>query len=161
MAVLSNPSITSGARTLARVRLASDLLDFGEFNVANLFSLPSRSTREIQQLGRLSDPWITARRSITQHLQGAGGVLLAYGLERPSGPAGEWHQAQVAWLTATIKALELPQFWFSGGPRHPSRWQRRTSRRWPTLAFPDAVALELTPTNHVDAPDKYDSRACL
>lgn len=154
LAVLCNPSMTSGARTLARVQLASELLSFDDVVVANLFSLPSKSTRDIQQLGQLADPWIAARWPLVKQLERAGAVLLAYGLERPSGLAGEWHRAQVVWLSEIISARELPQFWVGGGPRHPSRWQRRTSRRWPGMAFRDAVALELTPAPHALSPGR-------
>ena len=145
LAVLSNPPTTPGKRTLARVQLACELLGYDGFAVANLFPIPSRSTRDINELGRDPKPWLDARDSLEEKLAAAGGLLLAYGLERPRGQAGHWHRQQVAWLTASIGERGLPRFWVGNAPRHPSRWQRCTSRRQPTLPFRDALALELLP----------------
>ncbi|WP_370039128.1 hypothetical protein [Nocardioides sp.] len=145
LAVLTNPPTTPGERTLARVQLACDLLGYDDFAVANLFPLPSRSTRDINELGQVRGPWLAARPVLQEQLGAAAGVLLAYGLERPRGQAGQWHREQVTWLDAAITGRGLPRFWVGEAPRHPSRWQRCTSRRQPAVPFRDAVALELRP----------------
>lgn len=143
LAILSNPPTTPGERTLARVQLACDSLGYDDFAVANLFPLSSRSTRDISELGQLRGPWLAARPALQDRLEAAAGVLLAYGLERPRGQAGQWHREQVTWLDAALTARALPRFWVGGAPRHPSRWQRCTSRRHPAVPFREAVALEL------------------
>lgn len=144
LAILSNPPTTRGERTLSRVRLACEILGFTDLLVANLFSLPSRSTREIALLGRTAAPWTDARGPIEDQLRGADGVLLAYGLDSPPGAAGHWRREQLIWLNSALSAHGLPAFWVGGGPRHPSRWQRCTSRRHPAICFRDALVLELT-----------------
>jgi hypothetical protein len=144
LAVLSNPPTTRGERTLGRVRLACDILGFDDFLVANLFSLPSRSTRQIAELGQTAAPWTAAREPIENQLCGADGVLLAYGLDSPPGAAGHWRHEQLNWLDSALRTHGQPTFWVGGEPRHPSRWQRCTSRRHPAIAFRDALALELT-----------------
>lgn len=157
LAVLSNPPTTPGERTLGRIRLARDILGFDDVAVANLFPLPSRTTRDIAELGQMAAPWIAARTAVEEQLCAAGGVLLAYGLERPRGVAGVWHREQLTWLDAALGARALPLFWVGGAPRHPSRWQRCTSRRQPTIPFRDALALELTPVAGSRGPSAKDS----
>lgn len=145
LAVLTNPPMTSGDRTRARVDMACRLLDFDQYAIANIFSCPSRSTREINVLGQGAEHWNAARIKLLPELERCSGVLLAYGLEGPSGEARRWHQEQLEWLRSMIAERQLPMFWVGGAPRHPSRWQRWTSRQHPALSFPEALTKELYP----------------
>ena len=55
VAVLTNPPVTDGKRTLRRVDLAAELLGFDHVTVANLFALPSHATGAITDLGVTED----------------------------------------------------------------------------------------------------------
>ena len=143
LAVLSNPPVTDGKRTLARLQTVSGILGFENVEVANLFSLPSYRTGEISQLGVTEVGWLAARAAISQGLTRADGVLLAYGLGLPVGAARERFRDQVAWLTEQLGERALPVWQVGDGARHPSRWQRWTCRTHPDLAFPDALQRSL------------------
>jgi len=143
VAVLSNPPVTDGQRTLRRVQLAAELLGFEDAVVANLFALPSHSTGAIATLGATEEGWLAARPSLEASLAASTGVLLAYGATSPTGPARHNFRAQVEWLTGHLAARDLPTWRVGDGPRHPSRWQRWTSRAHPDLSFPDALRVSL------------------
>ena len=141
--VLSNPPLTDGQRTLHRVQLAAALLGFEETTVANIFSLPSHSTRGISTLGTTEDGWIAARAPLLASFDVSAGVLLAYGATAPTGPARHNFRAQVDWVHVQLRARVLPTWRVGDGPRHPSRWQRWTFRAHPNLPFPDALRASL------------------
>lgn len=143
LAVLSNPPVTDGKRTLARLQTVSGLLGFEGIEVANLFALPSYQTGEISQLGVAEDGWFAAREAIGQGLARCDGVLLAYGVGLPVGEARARFRDQVAWLTEQLGGRRLPVWQVGDGARHPSRWQRWTCRAYPDLAFPDALRRSL------------------
>ncbi len=145
VAVLANPPLTDGKRTLGRVALAAELLGFAEVKVANLFSLPSLATGAIDELGATATGWLAARPSLETALAGANGVLLAYGTTSPSGPARTHFREQVKWLRTHLDQLALPGWQVGDGPRHPSRWQRWTNREHPEVPFIEAVRLSLVP----------------
>lgn len=126
---------------------------------ANLFSSPGRSVVEISTQGLSRAAWLAARPALGQVIEWSTDVLLAYGVSEPSGPAREHHREQVAWLLDGIASNGSVAHLVGGRPRHPSRWQRWTSRTHPDLEFVDALRLELgTPSycprlNPLDAPE--------
>lgn len=139
IAVLSNPPLTDGRRTLRRVALAAELLGFDDVAVANLFSVPSHATGAIAELGITEDGWLAARASLDACLSAGNGVLLAYGATSPTGEARRQFRQQVDWLRGRIAARALPTWQVGDGPRHPSRWQRWTCRAHPGVPFLDAL----------------------
>ncbi|MFB9647413.1 DUF1643 domain-containing protein [Curtobacterium pusillum] len=139
MCVLSNPPETDGTRTLARVELAREIVSAAEVRVVNLFSAVTHRSGGISIAGAEPDAWIVARPTIERELRQADLVLLAYGLKSPTGPARVHHRVQLAWLDELLCELALPVFVVGEGPRHPSRWQRWTSRHHPGLSFAEAV----------------------
>lgn len=143
LAVLSNPPVTDGRRTLARLDTARAILGFECVEVANLFALPSYRTGDISRLGIAEDGWVAAREVISQGLAEADGVLLAYGVGLPVGVARERFRAQIAWLTDRLGERTVPVWRVGDGARHPSRWQRWTHRTYPDLTFPDALQRSL------------------
>lgn len=145
VAVLANPPLTDGKRTLGRVALAAELLGFAEVKVVNLFSLPSQATGAIGELGTTAAGWLAARPSLETALAEADGVLLAYGATSPSGPARAHFREQVEWLRTHLDQLALPGWQVGDGPRHPSRWQRWTHREHPDIPFAEAVRCSLVP----------------
>lgn len=134
------PSQTSGQRTVGRVRQAAAILGFEEALVVNLFSLPTHRSGGIADLGGEAQGWLAARPSLSGGLDRCQGVLLAYGVQGPSGPARTHQREQVRWLDGQIEQRSLPTWWVGGAPRHPSRWQRYTHRQHPGLSFEDALA---------------------
>ena len=144
LAGLTNPPLTDGTRTLRRVDLAAELLGFDQQRVANLFALPSHATGAIAHLGQEETGWAEARDSLVEHLAAADGVLLAYGCTSPTGEARHHFRRQVDWLLTRSLDANLPCWCVGDGPRHPSRWQRWTSRSHPDLAFPDALRESFT-----------------
>ena len=143
LAVLSNPPLTDGRRTLQRVELAVALLGFDRVVVGNLFGVPSHATGAISALGLGPEGWETARSHLDDHLAACDGALLAFGVSAPAGAARERFRRQVRWLLDRTVAVGLPTWQVGDGPRHPSRWQRWTARAHPDLAFPEALRTSL------------------
>ena len=143
LAVLTNPPLTDGRRTLQRVELAVALLGFDCVVVGNLFAVPSHATGDINALGLSPEGWATARAHLDNHLAACDGALLAFGVSAPSGEAREHFRSQVRWLLERTVAAGLPTWQVGDGPRHPSRWQRWTSRTHPDLAVPEALRTSL------------------
>lgn len=142
------PSQTSGARTLARVEMARDVLGFEQVKLVNLFALPSYRSGGLSELGATPQGWLGARPEIEQALGVADVVLLAYGVGEPTGPARAHFREQVAWLNDQITSRDLPTWWVDGAPRHPSRWQRYTWRTYPDLPFPEGLRPSLSRPSH-------------
>ena len=140
LAILSNPSETSGSRTLKRVRKISLILGFETFQVENLFPLATRSSGGIALVGTLGETWKGHRFNLDACLSRADAVLLAHGLGKPRGPAGLHYEEQLVWLNERLAHKQIPTFMVGDGPRHPSRWQRHTHRAYPELTFDVALA---------------------
>lgn len=138
------PSQTSGDRTVRRADLARAHLRFAEVRLVNLFALASYRTGAVAALGADAGGWLAARGPLSDGLRQADGVLVAYGVQEPSGAARAHHRAQLRWLVDEVVSLDLPVWGVGGAPRHPSRWQRFTSRAYPGVPFPDALKLSLT-----------------
>lgn len=143
VAVLANPPLTTGVRTTRRIQLAADLLGYSEVKVANVFALPSHATGEISAMGAAYEVWELALAALRAHLDSADGVLLAYGTREPGGMARSHFRAQVNWIRDRILVNGAPVWRVGDGPRHPSRWQRWTSRAYPGIPFKDALSLSL------------------
>lgn len=140
----SNPATTSGLRTINRAKQACSLLGFETFSISNLLDVPTHRTGDISQVAKESSTWIEARAGLLATISQASGVLLAYGVEKPSGLPREHHVEQVAWLTHEIVGRGLPTWAVGGQPRHPSRWQRFTYRSHPGVDFETALARSLS-----------------
>ena len=144
LVVASNPSTTNGLRTLGRADKARLVLAYDDFELENLFSVPTYRTGEISVVGSEQDGWEAARPQLSSALDRASGVLLAYGLARPTGIAAEHHREQVSWLEDQIVGRKLDAWCVGGAPRHPSRWQRYTYKEHPGVEFLDALKMSLT-----------------
>ena len=139
VAILANPPLTDGLRTLRRVQLAAELLGFTTVGTANLFALPSHATGAIAKLGATAPGWLQARPDLAASIRSAEGVLLAYGITAPAGDARHHFRQQVEWLTEQISEHSVPTWYVGDGPRHPSRWHRWTHRTYPDLPFLTAL----------------------
>ena len=134
-----NPPETSGLRTLQRIELARRLLGYETVDIRNLFASPTRSAVQLAAIGSQPQGWLMARADLADELAHADGVLLAYGVRAPGGPARRHFEEQVSWLDGVLNRAGLPVWLVGGAPRHPSRWQRYTHRSAPDKAFPDAL----------------------
>lgn len=143
LVVASNPPLTPGTRTENRIELVRQILGFETVRIANLFSVPTRQSGEMRHAGREPHGWLAARPALEGGIGRASAVLLAYGVGKPSGPAGEHHSAQVLWLEERIAQRQLPVWLVGGKTRHPSRWQRHTYRTFPGEPFREALERSL------------------
>jgi hypothetical protein len=145
LAVLANePATTSGDRTRRRVATATNIIGCTTTVIINLFSVPTATVSGISVAGVEESAWLAARADISDGLRHADAILLAWGCTEPSGAARAHHRSQVAWLVGALSKISLPVWTVGGVPRHPSRWQRYTSRAYPSLAFNDALENSLT-----------------
>lgn len=123
--------------------LAARVIGCGEVGVENLFPVPSKDVTELDTLGAGADCWLGARAGLLQAIRAADDVLLGWGCSEPCGEARLHHRLQVKWLTGALDSHST-QVWTVGGlPRHPSRWQRYTSRAHPGHLFTSALAASL------------------
>lgn len=143
IAILANPPLTGGDRTRARVDRVRSMLGHQSAEIVNLFPEATHRTGAITRLGTDEALWVSARPSIESALTMADSVLLGYGLDEPAGAARSYHRAQVNWLYGALRVRKLPTYVVGEGPRHPSRWQRYTSRRHPDVPFEQALSLSL------------------
>ena len=139
-AILANPAVVGGSRTLDRVALLADLLGFERWRVANLLNTESRSVLDFPEACQEAEPWIVAREEMLGAIQESSIVLLAYGVSEPTGRMRFHHRDQVRWLGTQLLDAKKLVVQVGDGPRHPSRWQRWTSRAYPGTEFVEALA---------------------
>ena len=90
------------------------------------------------------ESWMQSREPIVSTINESDAVLCAWGLSRPSGPALGHFRLQVRWVGEVLAARGIESaYCFGDGPRHPSRWQRYTSRAHPDLSFEEAAVASL------------------
>lgn len=142
-AVLFNPPLSSGARTVTRVELAAKLLGHTEVTIANLFPLPTQSVLDVNTAGKDFSLWQAARVCLVECTADGRDVLLAYGCQEPVGEVRAHFRAQLAWLNDVLAHTGNRLWMVSDQPRHPSRWQRYTSRSYPGMQFENALKLSL------------------
>lgn len=141
LAVLASPPLsTTGCRTRARVHQAANIVECGFFEITNLIDVATNSVIDITTVGRDRQPWIDSRAAIGSGLDRAAAVLFAWGASEPTGPARHHHRSQVGWLTLEVAKRGLSTWSLGDVPRHPSRWQRHTSRNLPGVPFELALA---------------------
>lgn len=128
LAVLATPPVTSGVRTINRVRDAALVLGASAFSVVNLFSLPTRDVKELFECGADGHGWASARLRIREGLADADALLCAWGVSPLTGTARKHRLDQLRWLEAEAGVRGLDKAWTAGGaPRHPSRWHQYVS----------------------------------
>lgn len=159
VAILANPPLTtSGRRTSDRVTLAAALLGCDSVRITNLFAASTSDVTQIPHVGQHSAHWVAARAELESRLDGADCVLLAWGVGEPSGPARHHHRAQVEWLRSRLATTGMASLWTIGGlPRHPSRWQRYTSRAHPGIQFRAALSASLVEAGDLQMSCSYRS----
>ena len=140
LVVLATPPLTSGDRTLQRVRLATTQLGYSTTRIANVVSIETQDVNDLSRVDIPTRSWMKSRATIAEHLAVEPAVLLAFGCSLPSGPARTAYKAQLAWLGAALRDAGVTEVITVGDrPFHPSRWQRYTSRAHPGVDFEAAL----------------------
>lgn len=129
LAVLANPSLQSGSRSLGRVQLAAQLLGYEQGRIANLFAVASASSREIAVLGHDAHGWEIARPLLLEAIAEAGQVLVGFGAIPVTGAARRHLEQQLHWLAEALHLQGHDTVWQVGQARHPSRWHQYVSDR--------------------------------
>lgn len=129
LAVLANPTLSPESRSVGRVQLAARILGFEEVRVANLFALPSASSRDIAVLGREAYGWDLARTYLQEAIAESDQVLVGFGTIPVTGAARRHLEDQLEWLGDTLREQGSSQVWQVGDARHPSRWHQYVSDR--------------------------------
>ena len=119
--------------------MASEIIGCDDFVVVNMFPYPTRNITDIALLGKESQAWTVARPVVIAELARCSEVLLGYGVSEPVGQARLHHREQAKWILRLLDGLGRPVWTVGGEPRHPSRWQRYTSRAHPDLGFREAL----------------------
>lgn len=129
-AVLLTPPKTSGARTKNRVADLTALLGFEGFTIVNIFDVSCVDLSELGRLGVSMNQWLESRVKLTEGLAVSNGLLAAWGVSKPNGPARHHMKAQVDWLLGQASILGHTGAWTIGcEPRHPSRWHQFVADR--------------------------------
>ena len=144
LAILATPPLTtSGERTRRRLDLAAGILGCATVEIVNLIAVPTPDVLAIHEVGAVEVPWLAARGAIAEGLDRADEVLFGWGCALPAGPARRHHRAQVEWLAREARARGIEPWMVGETPRHPSRWQRHTTRAFPEMSFDQALPVVL------------------
>jgi hypothetical protein len=127
--------------------MAKDTLGYSSVAVANLFSIATYRTGGVSAAGADPKGWLAARPGLAQGVGAADAVILAYGIQEPSGPARHHFRDQLSWLQNEIHERGLKTWMVGGRPRHPSRWHRHTYAEYPDLLFSEALPIALMETS--------------
>lgn len=144
LAILATPPLaTSGLRTKRRIEMATSLLGCGGHEIANLLDVATNNVVEVNAIGLNPDAWKFSRPALAGGIARADVALLAWGHSSPNGLARTHHRAQVEWVLHELRERSIPLWAVGPTPRHPSRWQRYTSREFPNLPFSAALGSAL------------------
>ena len=109
-------------------------------SIANIFDAQLGSTGDLRESTDF-DAWQRARTGILRELSvsNPSDVLLAYGVQPPSGEHRRYFHDQVRWLESVLADTVLRVWTVGNRAYHPSRWQRLTSRLVPVSELETGV----------------------
>jgi hypothetical protein len=129
-AILINPPVGNGARTLSNLGVAARPLKCSELRVGNLFHIATANSSAIGFVGWEWDIWLPARENIVSVLAESDEILFAWGVSKLRAPVSEHFDRQVRWVSREAARCSHRSAWIVGdGPRHPSRWHQFVSDR--------------------------------
>jgi hypothetical protein len=128
-AVLASPPLTTGARTLAHLGVAAEILGCDQVRVVNLFGVATDDIPAISLVGQDAAGWMLARPSIAAAFAEADILLAAWGVGLLTGAARKHRQAQLRWLAQVAAGADHSTALSVGQARHPSRWHQYVSDR--------------------------------
>ena len=148
-ALLLNPPLMGGGRTLNHLRVAADLLECDHIEIANLFSIATRDVVEMNQISKLVVGWEKARPRLSEVIGGADQLLAGWGVSGITGESARHRNRQLAYIREVALAAGHDRYWtLNGETRHPSRWHQYVSNRHGRVSgasFRDKLAQILTP----------------
>lgn len=127
--MLASPPLTTGARTLAHLRVAAEILGCDRMRVVNLFGIATADVPAISIVGQDPAGWVAARPSIEAAFAEADVLLAAWGVDLLTGPARDHRRAQLRWLASVAATAHHRTALTVGEARHPSRWHQYVSDR--------------------------------
>lgn len=132
LAILHSLPAGSGVRTLRRVEIAQQALGCRSSSIVNVFPsiLPDSNALNDEVS---TDTFDRGRELIRQalDLEATSDVLLAYGIQLPTGANRQAYRAQIDWIGRELTSRSVRVWSFGGRPSHPSRWHRVVSREHP------------------------------
>jgi hypothetical protein len=127
-ALLLNPPVVGGTRTVRNLHVAAELLACDDLEIANLFSIPTRDVTAINRLGASWEGWEDAQSALHQLIIRSDHLLAGWGVSGLSGPVARHKQAQVDFVRETAERAGKERIWtLLGEARHPSRWHQYVS----------------------------------
>lgn len=142
VAVLLNPALHGGIRTVNRVHKAAETagVDSRRVVLANLCATPTPSMVELSAVGEEDSGWFTAGLELRKEVGQASDVLLAWGTTIPAGLARVPFRSQITHIRGLLAECSPTNIWLvNGRTTHPSRWQRETARVHPGISFDEAL----------------------
>jgi hypothetical protein len=129
-ALLLNPPLVGGDRTIRHLRVAAELLGCENVQVANLFAIATRDVTAINEAGRCIDGWEAARSRLHEVIVASDQLLAGWGVSGLVGSAARNRQAQLNYLHRCSRDVGNDRIWtLNGESRHPSRWHQYVSDR--------------------------------
>lgn len=148
LAILHSLPPGSGTRTLQRVDIAQRVLGCATSAIANVYPAVLPNTKALS--GELSMKVFDEGRALIRReldREETSDVLLAYGVQLPTGSSRDVFRAQLDWVAAELEDRQLRVWLFGGRPSHPSRWHRLVSRERPGSTV-EASAAEFLVQHH-------------
>lgn len=129
-AILLNPPVTSGARTLQHLQAAARSLDCDSVEIANLFAVPTRDVTAINAVGQSSTGWDLAQDRLREIITASDHLIAAWGVSGLSGHTARQQRKQLEFVFCAARDVGQEHIWtLNGEPRHPSRWHQYVSDR--------------------------------
>lgn len=123
-AILLNPPIGAGARTINHLDHARKALGCNRMEIANLVNVQTLGIRDLSTAASQFDVWESSRIAVRSLLIKSDEVLFGWGISPLNGPAGIHLRTQSAWVTQEALNLHLRPWALGGEVRHPSRWHQ-------------------------------------
>lgn len=139
LVILACPPITSGKRTLNQMEALRAYLNFSTIQHVNMNVEADLRTSSKNKKWDEEESWLEARTAISRAVNKSDCVLLAYGVQKPSGSARHFHSDQVIWLHKLLRRSDKTVFQIGNKPRHPSRWHRKTLKTQEQMSTMEAV----------------------
>lgn len=148
LAILHSLPPGTGVRTLQRVDIAQRVLGCVTSSIANVYPAVLSNTKALN-VALSPEVFEEGRALIRRELdrEETSDVLLAYGMQLPTGPNRHDFRAQLDWVAAELGERKLRVWLFGGRPSHPSRWHRQVSRERPGSTV-EACAAEFLVQHH-------------
>src|SRR5580698_10304129 len=114
-ALLLNPPVVGGVRTIRHLRVAADLLGCDRVEIANLFSIATRDVAGINEVGRSGDGWAAARPHLDRVIAASDQLLAGWGVSGLGGLAAQNQRIQLEYIGASAGEIGQNYVWTLNG----------------------------------------------